>query len=315
VEFCVSVPATSPAPPPLFEDNRPTSAALEALLAHPEFPEAMRAIAAGLVTLYGGGNRLFNAVVTDRWRYLMGLFALYLHFGSRPGDPRFGLTAARMRSLCEQHRICSPGRAETTLVVMRFFGLLAPAPNETDRRLRRLVPSERLIAWYRARCAFMLDATAKLLPEGAQALVALPSAEFFARFIRQLAETFFNGFRYVDHAPDAGIFIQRSAGAGILMQLMLSGDPGDGFPPRRPVSISLSELARKFGVSRVHVRRLLNDSVSGGLLERTGAHGESFLVLPRLADAARNLLATYILHNAHCARAALAEQRDERAIA
>jgi hypothetical protein len=298
---------------PLLDANRPSAEALAALQSHPRFPEAMRDIAAGIVALYNG-NRLFNAVVIDRGRYLMSVFALHLHFSGRPGDARSGLTVSRMRALCAEHKICSPGRAEAMLLLMRFFGHLAPAPSETDRRLRRLVPSESLIAWHRARCKFIFEATAKLLPEGAEALAALASPEFIPRFIKHLAHSYFAGFNYVEHIPEVRIFYERSAGVAILMQLLLAGEPDDAFPPTRPVSLSLSALGRSFGVSRVHVRRLLNDCASEGYLERTG-EGEALRVLPRLADAVRRLLAVHIIHNAHCARMALGEIGRHSAVA
>jgi hypothetical protein len=303
---------TSAAGPPLFEVNRPSAEALAALQSHPRFPEAMRIIAAGLVALYGG-NRMFNVVVTDRGRYLMSVLALHLHLSSQPGDPRSGLTVSRLRSLCAEHRICSPGRAETMLVLMRLFGHLTPVPSETDRRLRRLVPSESLIAWHRARCAFIFEAMAKLLPEGAEASAALASPDFLPRFIRHLAESYLQGYYYVDLIPDVRLFYERNAGVAILMRLILAGEPDDAFPPRRPVTISLSALGRSFGVSRIHVRRLLQDCVGEGFLERT-ADREGLRVLPRLAEAVRGVIAVYLAHNAHCARAALAEPTCQSAV-
>ncbi len=201
------------------------------------------------------------------------------------------------------------------LILMRMFGHLAPAPSETDRRLRRLMPSERLIAWHRARCAFIFDATAKLIPDGAEALSALPSPEFMPNFIRQLAESYFAGFYYVDHIPDVRLFFERNGGVATLMSLLLPGEPDDAFPPTQPVSISLSALGRSFGISRVHVRQLLRDCEREGFLVRTGTDGDGVRVLPRLSEAVRRVLAVYIAHNAHCARAALAEISYESAVA
>jgi hypothetical protein len=300
--------------PPLFEGAAPSPAAIAVLQAHPRFPEAMRAIAVGTVSLYGG-NRLLNAVLTDRGRYLMGVFALHLHFSSRPGDPRSALTVSRMRSLCAEHKICSPGRAEAMLILMRFFGHLTSAPSETDRRLRRLVPSEGLIAWHRARCKFVFEAAARLSPVGTQALSALESPDFQPSFIRHLCQSHFAGFYYVDHVPEMRKFYDRSGGVGVLMQLLLAGEGDDCFPPERPVSLSLSALARSFGVSRAHVRRLINDCIREGLLERTRPDGDTFRVLPPLADAVRKLMAVYLLHHLHCAGAALAEEGHASAVA
>src|SRR5439155_347022 len=156
--------------------SRPSDAAMAALMRHPRFAEAIRIVAAGIVTLYRN-NPKFNQVLPDRGRFLISVFALHLHFGAEPDNPRSGLTVSRMRALCAKQKVCSPGRAEAALMLMRRFGYLAPAPDETDRRLRRLVPTERLIELHRARCAFIFEATAKLLPEGADALAALRSPQ------------------------------------------------------------------------------------------------------------------------------------------
>jgi DNA-binding GntR family transcriptional regulator len=76
-------------------------------------------------------------------------------------------------------------------------------------------------------------------------------------------------------------------------------------PPSRPVPISVSRLARRFGVSRPHVLKLLNDAASEGFIERIGPAGDRAVVLPRLADAAQNFFATMFLFFADCAREAL----------
>jgi DNA-binding GntR family transcriptional regulator len=79
------------------------------------------------------------------------------------------------------------------------------------------------------------------------------------------------------------------------------------------VSISLSAIARDFEVSRVHVRRMIQNAVSAGFLERVGA--DRLKVSPRLAAAVRRVVATYMLHYTHCARLAHADMAQESAVA
>ena len=57
----------------------------------------------------------------------------------------------------------------------------------------------------------------------------------------------------------------------------------------------------------MHVRRLVQDGVSAGLLNRVSASGDQFEVAPRLSDAVRRVVATYMLHYTHCARLAYAD--------
>ena len=294
----------------MFDGQQPSEAATAALLAHPRFVEAGRIVAAGLVALYQG-ERTVNLVMPDRVRYIISVFAVHLHFAGRPNDPDSGLTASRLCKLCVERKVCSAGRAESMLGIMREFGHLVPAPREEDMRLRRLVPAEPLFAWHRKRCMHFFAAAAKVLPDDADALASLDAPGFMPNFMRHLGRSHVAGFHYVEHVPDIRLFYERSAGGAILMRIMLSGADDDAFPPSRPVSISLSGLARDFEVSRVHVRRLVQDGVNAGLLNRVSASGDELAVAPRLSDAVRRVVATYMLHYTHCARLAYADMRQE----
>jgi hypothetical protein len=302
-----------PAPSPLFDGHLPSELATAAVIAHPRFAEASRIVAAGLVALYQGG-RTINRVMPDRVRYIISIFAMHLHFAGRPNDRNSGLTASRLCKLCAERKICSEGRAESMLAIMREFGHLAPAPTEEDRRLRRLVPAQPLFEWHRQRCTHFFRAAAQVLPADAAALAALDMPDFMSKFMQHLARTHVAGFHYVEHVPDIRLFYDRSAGGAILMSIVLSGANDDSFPPARGVSISLSGLARDFEVSRAHVRRLVQDALDAGLLERAGASDE-FKVSSRLADAIRRVTATYMIHYTHCARLAHADLAAEGAVA
>jgi hypothetical protein len=308
---CAARPQGLP-PLALFDGHWPSESATAAVVVHPRFPEAARAVAAGLVALYQG-ERTVNLVMPDRIRYITSVFAIHLHFAGRPNDPNSGLTASRLARLCVERKICSEGRAESMLGIMRDFGHLVPAPSEEDKRLRRLVPADSLFAWHRKRCAHFFPAAAKVMPEHADALAALDTPDFMPKFLRHLARTHVTGFHYVEYAPDVRQFYERSAGGPILMSIALAGASDDTFPASRPVSISLAGIARDFEVSRAHVRRVVQEGVRAGLLERPS--GEALELAPRLSDAIRRVLAAYMIHYTHCARLACADIAGEDAIA
>jgi hypothetical protein len=283
------------------------------VIAHPEFEEAMRMVARATIAHFHG-NRVVNAFITDRARFLISVFALHFHRTGRADDPLSGLTVSRIRKTCAEQGFCSPGRGEAMVLLMRFFGYLAPMPGSADRRLRRLAPTERLLALHRERCNYTFDAMARLLPEGVEAQKAMALPEFMPAFISHLSRTYLTGFYYVDHVPETRLFLDRNAGMVLLFSLCLAARPGDSFPPAEPVSVSLSASARSFGVSRGHLRKLLQDAVGMGYFERC-SDGEAFTILPRLATAVKRALAMYIVHNAHCARLALDEIAVEQAAA
>lgn len=287
--------------------------AIAALRAHPGFGEAMRTSASGLVDLYQG-SRLLNWLMDDRGRLVVGYLALYLHFERRPDDPASGLTPTRMKQLCTEFGVCSAGRTTAMLSLMRLGGYLAPASDIDDRRLHRLVATERLIELLVVRWRLHFSAMVPLLPEGKAACAALHDPAFVRAMVAAMFDRFRSGFRFLDHAPGVGLFGDRNGGMLILSSLLTAGEADDAMPPRRPVAISIASLARRFGVSRAHVLKLIRDAADEGLIERIGPAGERIVILPRLSNAAQNLFATMFLFLADCAREALdAVAQDHRA--
>ena len=287
--------------------NPATPEAIVALRAHPRFGAAMHASASGIVVLYQG-SLLLNWLMDDRARLLFGYLALYLDLCRDPADPTSGLTPSRVKAYCAEFGLCSAGRATAMLSLMRFGGFLAPDPTVTDRRQRRLVVTERLVALLTQRWRLHFGAMAPLFPDGAAMLTATDDPALRAPLVRAMHERFAAGFRFVTHAPRLGLFGERAAGMLIVASLITCGEADDTMPPSRPVPISISALARRFAVSRTHVLKLVRDAARDGLIGRIGEGGDHILLQPRLAEAAQNFFATMFLFFADCAREALAEK-------
>lgn len=252
-------------------------------------------------------ERLTAWILSDRARALFGYFAIYLHATRDEADPRSGLTATRLKDLAVQIRLCSAGRAAAMLGLMRTAGYIARAPGDVDRRVRRLVPTERLHVMMRMRLGWQFEALSPLLPEAARALPQLDNLQFGYALVRALGDYFMAGFRLLDYAPELGLFAERDSGMIFLYSLLLAGTPGAAFPPEQPVPLVLSDTSRKLGVSRTHALRLIRDAEAAGLLTRTGARGEAVWLSPGVAEGAMNLFAVMFLYLASGARAALAE--------
>jgi hypothetical protein len=278
--------------------------AVAAVQRHPRFPEALRHAASSGVNLYIG-NRFLNLMVNDRGRFFITLLAVHLSRVSCDNDPVPGLTVNRMKRICVEHEICSRGRAEAMIMLMRLYGFLAPAGSAASGSRRFLLPTDRLLTLHRERISGMLGAVAMVLPDVQAALARVNDAEYVKAHVSHVCRQFLDGFSFIDQVPDVRMFFERNAGFVTQMRMQLTADGADTFPPAGIVTGSQSALAREFGVSRIHVRRLLNDAVREGFLERVGA--ESFRVLPRMRQLTRDWWAAYFLLVAAAARAALAE--------
>jgi hypothetical protein len=237
--------------------------AIAALAAHPAMPAALRKLLAGLTEVFER-RRLLGVFGSDRVRLLVAYLALYLDAGYDPSDPRSGLTVERYKALCASTGLCTAWHAAMMLRLMRFAGYLTPAPRVGFGIPRRLVPTEKFQTAQRERWRRVIAALAELRPEGAIGLARLDDPAFAKPFVRAACGLFLTRERPIFHAP------------------VMSAPPEDGMPPTGRMSIAVDELARRFVVSRRHVRNVLDRAVAAGLLERAGADGTAYVIAPRL---------------------------------
>lgn len=280
----------------------PSPAAIAALRSHPRYQAAMREAARGAVSLYQG-DRLLNALMSDRARALFSHVALYLHFcETKNGES--GLTVGAMKDLCTQLKLCSAGRCEAMLALMRAAGYFVAAPN-LDRRRRPLAPAEKLFVLHRERWGAHFEALRPVLPEAASYCAALQDPEFVRAFVVTLGKRFIAGLRILGHAPALEVFAERNAGMMVLYSLALGG-PADGpFPAETAVDLSINALATRFSVSRKHVLTILRDAEAEGLLTRGGPANSKVTILPRGREALEMFFATLFLYLSQCADEAL----------
>jgi len=303
--------AVSPRAPGLVIDSLSLEA-VRALQANPRFPDSVVATAQGAIELHQGG-RLMNWIMSDRARALLGYLAYYLEVvGDGEGDAS-GLTPTRLKRICSDAGLCSPGRAGAMLALMRAAGYIAAVGDPADGRVRRLVATEKLKDNLRRRLERQMLAIEPLFPDLIGASSLLGRAEFEGPLIRWLGDQFAAGFRIIAHAPDMALFAEHNSGMVILFNLTLSGQPGDGFPPRGPVTTSIAGLARRFGVSRTHVLRLLRAAESAGHIQRVGDHYDRIVLQPHLIQAMFDMLATIYLYLAHAIRAARTQMNGQGA--
>ena len=280
----------------------PSIEAIARLRGHPGFPAAMCAAAQSAVALYRS-DRLLNALMNDRARALFSHVALYLHYaGEESGRP--GLTVGAMKELCAQIGLCSGGRCEAMLAVMRAAGMLAAVPNP-DRRRRPLAPTEKLLALHRERWGVHFDAMSAAIPAGIAYRAALDNPTFIKMFVLELGRRFIAGLRILDATPELELFAERNAGIMVLYSLALAGPADEAFPPVGPVALSINALAMRFSVSRKHVLTMLRDAEAQALLARGGSANNEITLLPRGREALEMMVATMFLYMAECAEHAL----------
>lgn len=271
--------------------------AIATMRAEPGFDEAARMCAVSVIGLYRE-NRFLNLVINDQGRVVIGWFAIYLHLSG--GE---GLTQSRIIDMCRRHGVCSAGRAAAIVGLMRATGYLAPVASG-DRRERRLIPTQRLMngQWERWRC--VLAALAHVRPDAKLCLGVMGDPAFDRSLVSDLFDHYRAGFRLIGaNVAELSLIGQRKAAIMILLSLFAVRRPGER--GETVAELSVSELARRFQVSRTHVISVLRDAQEQGLLRRGRSEGDPLVVLPPLVEGVGKFLASSFLLMDHCSRRAL----------
>ena len=270
--------------------------------AHPRLAGAVAEFAQALIDIYEG-NALLNALLCDRGRVMVGFFLLYLEVLPVPGANAPGATLGALQELCRRTRLCSPGRTASVLAAMRFGGYIVPRADPADHRRRILVPTPKLIAAHHRQWVRQFEAMAPVFPGAAPVPARLDDRAYRTAFLHQLGTHYFAGCRVLDHVPVLKQLAESNAGLLMMSSLVLRQLTGDG-APGGAVPFSISALARRFCVSRTHVRNMLAVSESAGLLTRApGSNG--IFVLPALTEALIQFYGVVFILFDRCAAGAL----------
>ena len=229
------------------------------LLAEPRFQKAARALARNMLDICVDAG--LRGIFKDAGRYLVAMWALYLH------GEEGGLTLPGLKHLASQSGFLSPGRARSLLIYLRHLGYVEPVAGEDRQGAVRYVPTDAFrAAWTRHLTAAM--AAAAIVEPGVRRLLgALDEAAISEQVNRTQSEGLLaaSGADGTDW-PYVRIFMDRHAGSQIAWLLLVGEADGEEFPSAAGVRLSVAAIARRFEVSRAHVRRLLADARAEGLI-------------------------------------------------
>jgi len=267
------------------------------VLASPRFVEAAQTLATNMLAA-GDGDSALSAIFKVAVRYVVALVALHL-------DLSGGLTLPRLKLFCAGSGFLSPGRARAVLLYLRYLGYVESDSERPRGQPRRYRTTSAFVAAWRIQCVAALRAASIIDPQVQIVLARFGEEEVFSRFVRLHAELLLTSAPSVDQksALVDGL-LHRSAGSQVAWTLLTSGT--DDFPPRVPTHVSTASMAKRFSVSRIHIRRVLDAAERRFLLRRDGDGGICF------ADASRDVIrlfyAQQLMHLLDAAARTLTEQ-------
>ncbi|WP_035716374.1 hypothetical protein [Azorhizobium doebereinerae] len=253
----------------------------ERLRSRPEFQDALRKYAVGMVRLYRA-SPILNKLVNEQGRFLISSLALQLHLHRDPADPFDGLTLSRLREVCSAHGVASPGRVMAFLALMRMAGFVEPSAAAGDRRTKVLVPTARMMDHVRLFTVIHLKAIDTLFP-GTDTVSHLDrDPGFLDAFHRAAGGYFLRGVRLPDGFPEIAVFTEADAGYMVLLTLFLQLPTQDRRAVPSMVDLPLAAAAKRFGVSRSHMANLFRAAQAKGFLDAQGSGGRGLHIQPAL---------------------------------
>jgi AraC-like DNA-binding protein len=232
------------------------------IAAHPAFGAAARRFAANILAV-ADADRTLAAVFKDAGHYVTAMSAAYL-------DNHGGLTLTVLRQICAATGLLTANRAAALIDFMQHIGVLAPAADQGYRTTP---------AFQRAWCRHIqaaLEPAAMLDPALAGVAKALEDPARYQHFLNVQASRLYALASGPDPFPSLrASFLHPLAGCAILHTLALACTD-DRFTPTDGASVPLAELARRFGVSQPHVRRLLKRAEANRLLLHVGPSRRAF---------------------------------------
>ena len=253
---------------------------------HPNFLAGLRRYHLVMPPFFSDNLKL-NKVVTEAWRFEMLVYSLYLYDQMRPDDPRSGLTLANLKAICKRQNCASPGRVLAVLGIMWSAGFLKRSQVGGYGRAIQLAPSDgfiQIVEQWNANILGIIDAVA---PEGRLAPLHAAHPRFGWEMRREGAERLLSGWKLLDPYPEVNHFVASDGGWMLLLHcvgMALLDGPQAGLAP---VSVNLTEFGARFGVSRSHLRRLLESAHAQGLLTAAPKNGSTL----RLSE---NLVASFL---------------------
>ena len=245
-----------------------------------------------LMSPYFSNNMMLNKVVTEAWRFEMLVYTLYLYDQRDPAVPGSGLTSSNLQRICAKQNCSSPGRVLAILGIMRIGGFLHQKKSEADSRVNHLEPSKKFIAiveGWNNRIFQIIDA---VVPQSQLAKAHHEQPRFGWNMRKRGAETMFGGWKLLDPFPEVHHFVARDGGWMLLLHCVAEALRGSAGKLIATVSVDLQTFGKQYGVSRSHLRRLLESAYAERLLDAPPSNGSEIKLSARTVAAFLNCMAS-----------------------
>ena len=273
---------------------------------HPRYESARNIYIQEHTGLY---NReiLANRVLIEATRIVLFTMVICQHASFDLDRRETWLTMGRLREGMVQWGLGSPRQIETLVARLVQMGYLKQQPCLIDRRVKLLEPTTKMLAHDQAWLKIYYAPLDHLYPDGPYGLAMRGDPDFQLAQRRVAFSHSDHGAQMMKSHPATMLFLMRSSGQIILLELLKAVQAR---PPGGAGEAFYTALAERCGVSRTHVRTLLEEAEAAGLVRLSGRGGLQVEILPPLwADFDRFNAESMSIHDLICRQALAAMGR------
>jgi hypothetical protein len=248
------------------------------ILAHPRFAAARAAFVEALLGLYEG-DAFLNRLLIEAARQVTFNMIVALHCRHDETEPATWPTMRLLKQELKPFGL-SERRIDDLVTRLAGFGLLELRRSARDRRVRILTPTPAMMSLDHDWLAAHYLPLHIMYPEPGYAPV-IERDDAFQRRHRVVALGFSGrGMDIMASNPAMMLFLSRDAGAMILVKLVQMASTA-----RAAEGLSYADIGARFGVSRTHVRTLLQDAERNGDVSLSGRGGKFVELRPSILQA------------------------------
>jgi DNA-binding MarR family transcriptional regulator len=235
----------------------------EEILAHPHFAAARAAFVDAVLALHEG-DQFRSRLLSEAMRQVTFNMIVSMHLRHDVTNRSTWPTPRRLKDEISRFGLASPRRIDALVARLARFGYIESHPSEQDGRIRILTPTAKMMALDREWLFYHHVPLHVMFPKpGYPELIARDAA--FQRVHRLVALEFSaKGSDIMAGNPAVMRFMNRDSGVLILIKLIQMQAAGDG------KGVTYQDIGLRFGVSRTHVRLLMEEAAQHGDVNLSG---------------------------------------------
>jgi DNA-binding MarR family transcriptional regulator len=256
----------------------------EEILAHPRFPAARAAFVDAVLALHEG-DQFSSRLLVEAMRQITFNLIVSLHLRHDVTDRSTWATPQRLKDEIRAFGMASPRRVDALVARLVQLGYVDIRPSDHDGRVRILIPTAKMMSLDREWLVYHNTPLHVMFPDpGYGEPMARDAA--FQRAQGLVALDFSGkGAEIIANNPSVMRFMGRDSGVLVLIKLVQMSVAGTAN------GLSYSDIGARFGVSRTHVRALLEDAAEHGDVNLSGRGGRLVELTPSLLRAFDRFLA------------------------